>query len=156
MKTKNIIGLILGFLLCLLLMASCSRGFKADLGTGLKMVYNGIAVGDSYLTMDGEKHNSSRIPLGKDIVVVLEDVSGLKMQDGVYTILFETEVTDAQGNYLLQYADTLVEPEVDLLRSYLTVAEPMAAGRTYKWVSTFTDLNGEGVVKASIDLDVAE
>ncbi|HOW25463.1 MAG TPA: hypothetical protein PK711_07305 [Bacteroidales bacterium] len=139
-----------------LLMISCSRGFKTDLGTGLKMTYNGVGVGDSYLTLDGEKFNSRRIPLGKDIAVVLEEVSGLRIKDGSYTILFETEVTDAQGNYLLQYSDTLVEPDVDLLRSYLTVAEPMAAGQTYKWLSTFTDLNGDGVVKAAIDLDIVE
>lgn len=120
------------------------------------MTYNGVGVGDSYLTLDGEKFNSRRIPLGKDIAVVLEEVSGLRIKDGSYTILFETEVTDAQGNYLLQYSDTLVEPDVDLLRSYLTVAEPMAAGQTYKWLSTFTDLNGDGVVKAAIDLDIVE
>ncbi len=44
----------------------------------------------------------------------------------------------------------------ELLRSYLTLAEPMAEGQTYRWISTFRDLNGEGTIKAAIDLDVVE
>lgn len=120
------------------------------------MNYTGLNVEDSYLTVDGEKFNSNKIPAGNEIVVILESVSGLQMKDGVYTILFETTVTDPDGNYLLQYNDTLVEPEIKVLKSYLTVADPMATGKTYKWISTFTDLNGEGMVEATIDIEVIE
>lgn len=149
-------GPTLAIFLISILLVYCSSGFKTELGTGLKTVYKGLGVEDSYLTMDGVKHNSNDIPLGKKVVVVLDNVTGLQMKDGRYSIAYETRVTDTAGNMVLQFSDTLVEPEVSVLRSSLTVGDPMAAGQTYEWTSKFTDLNGEGKIQAAINLDVVE
>ena len=157
MKTINkIAGLVFGLFVLSVLLTSCSSGVQKDLGTGLKMSYTGLSVEDSYLKVNEGKFNSNKIPIGKEVVIILEDITGLQMKDGVYTILFETTVTDPDGNYLLQYNDTLVEPEIRVLKSYLTVAEPMVPGKKYKWISTFTDLNGKGMVEATIDIEVIE
>lgn len=149
-------GLAITIFLISVLLVYCSSGFKTDLGTGLKTTFKGLGVEDSYLTMDGVKHNSNDIPLGKKVAVVLDNVTGLQMKDGWYTIAYETRVTDTDGNPVLYFSDTLVEPEVSVLRSSLTVGDPMAAGKTYAWVSLFSDLNGEGKVQAAISLDVVE
>ncbi len=153
---KRLAGIVFGFMIFSLFLTSCSRGFKTDFITGLKMTYAGISIEDCYLMINGEKHNSNKIPLGKEVVLILENVSGFRIKDGIYTIAFETTVTDPDGNYLLNYNSMLTEPEVGVLRSLLTIGEPMVAGKTYQWVSTFTDRNGEGEVRATLDIEVVE
>ncbi len=157
MRTLNrLAGIVFGLMIFSLFLTSCSRGFKTDFMTGLKMTYSGLSVEDCYLTIDESRHSSNQIPLGKEVVLILENVTGFQMKDGIYTIGFETTVTDPDGNYLLNYTNTLTETEVSMLRSLLTVGEPMVTGKTYQWTSTFTDRNGEGVVKAILDIEVTE
>jgi hypothetical protein len=157
MKTHSKNSKFLAALVVLsIVLLSCSSGFKSDMTTGLKMTYSGLSVEDSYLEIDGEKHNSNKIPLGKKVVIILDDVSGLQESDGVFSIAFNTTVIDLDGNYILDYSDTLVVEEAGVLRSLLTVAEPMEVGQKYTWTSKFADLNGEGQAEATIEIEVVE
>jgi hypothetical protein len=158
MKQKQ----ILAAMLSILLLSSCnfSKGVKKDLTTGLSTSYNGFAVDDVYLTVDGNKLSSNKVTLGKEILVVANGVENYGEKDGKVFPGCSILLTDKAGKEILNLADAFADmkdgvesSKASMLNATLNTGNPMVAGETYHLKTRFYDkLKTESEIVSDIDI----
>jgi hypothetical protein len=147
---------------------SCSGGFskgvKKDLSTGLSTSYNGFAVDDVYLTVDGNKISSNKVSLGKEILVVANGVENYQEKGGKVFPGCSILLTDKAGKEILSLADAFADMKdgfesnkAGLLNATLNTGSPMVVGETYHLKTRFYDkLKAESEIVSSVDLVMTE
>jgi hypothetical protein len=129
---------------------SCSGGFskgvKKDLSTGLSTSYNGFAVDDVYLTVDGNKISSNKVSLGKQILVVANGVDYYEEKSGKVFPGCSILLTDKTGTAILNIADAFAEMKdgfepnkASMLNATINTGNPMVVGETYHLKTRFYD-----------------
>jgi hypothetical protein len=159
MKQKQLV-----FALLAIVFYSCSGGFskgvKKDLSTGLSTSYNGFAVEDVYLTVDGNKISSNKVALGKEILVVANGVENYQEKDGKVFPGCSILLTDKTGKEILNLADAFADikdgfesSKAGVLNATLNTGNPMVAGETYHLKTRFYDkLKKESEIVSDIDI----
>jgi hypothetical protein len=163
MKTLKIVVVILSVVLY-----SCKGGFstgvKKDLSTGLSTSYNGFAVDDVYLTVDGNKVNSNKVSLGKQILVVANGVDYYEEKNGKVFPGCSIVLTDKNGKSILNIADAFAdlkdgfEPEkASMLNATISTGDPMVVGETYHLKTRFYDKQKPtSIITSEVDLVMTE
>ena len=147
---------------------SCSGGFskgvKKDLTTGLNSSYNGFAVEDIYLSVDGNKLNTNTIALGKQVELIADGVDYYAVKDGKVYPGCRIILTDKAGKEILNLPDAFAEQTNGLekdkaasLRATLNTGSPMQVGETYHLSVRFFDKNKkESEIVSNVDLMMKE
>jgi hypothetical protein len=147
---------------------SCSGGFskgvKKDLSTGLSTSYNGFAVDDVYLTVDGNKLSSNKVSLGKEILVVANGVDNYEEKSGKVFPGCSIVLTDKAGKEILNLADAFAEMKdgfesnkASMLNATINTGNPMVVGETYHLKTRFYDkLKKESEIISEVDLVMTE
>lgn len=146
----------------LFIFSSCqfSKGVKKDLVTGLTSSYNGFAVENIYLSVDGNKLNTNIIALGKQVVLIADGVDYYEVKDGKVYPGCRIILTDKAGKEILNLPDAFAEQTNGLekdkaasLSATLTTGSPMQAGETYHLNVRFFDKNKkENEIVSNVDL----
>lgn len=152
--------------LLLLICFGCnfSKGVKKDLSTGLSTSWNGFAVDDVYLTVDGNKLSSNKVSLGKEILVVANGVENYEEKDNKVFPGCSIVLTDKEGKEILNVADAFADikdgvaaDKANMLTATLNTGSPMAVGETYHLKARFYDKQKEGSeIVATVDLLITE
>jgi selenophosphate synthase len=158
MKQNNM--LMAAMAITLFTACNFSKGVKKDLTTGLSTSYNGFAVEDVYLTVDGNKLSSNKVTLGKEINIVANGIEnyeekGDKVFPGCSILL-----TDKAGKEILNIADAFADMsagvdkgKASLLTATLNTGNPMQVGETYHLKTRFFDKqNKESEVLSDVDI----
>ena len=160
---KKIINLLLP---AFLIFSSCqfSKGVKKDIDTGLTSSYNGFAVENIYLSVDGNKITTNTITLGKQLVLIADGVDYYQVKDGKVYPGCRIILTDKTGKELLNLPDAFAEQinglekdKATLLTATLTTGSPMLVGETYHLNVRFFDKNKkENEIISNVDLVMKE
>lgn len=160
---KKIINLLLP---AFLIFSSCqfSKGVKKDIDTGLTSSYNGFAVENIYLSVDGNKITTNTITLGKQLVLIADGVDYYQVKDGKVYPGCRIILTDKTGKELLNLPDAFAEQinglekdKATLLTATLTTGSPMLVGETYHLNVRFFDKNKkENEIVSNVDLVMKE
>ena len=146
----------------LMLSASCnfSRSINKDLVTGLLTKGNGLSCSKVYLS-DGEGEiKRSEFTYGEKVYVVFEDIDGFKRTDGSAFPGMKLQVTDPEGNLLMDIEDLYkdysegVEHDPLELNTWISMADPIHSGRAYHLFIEIWDKQGEGIFSAEMDFTV--
>jgi hypothetical protein len=147
---------------------SCSGGFskgvKKDLSTGLSTSYNGFAVDDVYLTVDGNKLSNNKVSLGKEILVVANGVENYEEKSGKVFPGCSIILTDKAGKEILNLADAFADMKdgfesnkASMLNATINTGNPMVVGETYHLKTRFYDkLKKESEIISEVDLVMTE
>jgi selenophosphate synthase len=162
MKQNNM--LIAAIAITLFTSCNFSKGVKKDLSTGLSTSYNGFAVEDVYLTVDGNKLSSNKVSLGKEILVVANGVENYGEKEGKVFPGCSILLTDKAGKEILNLADAFADMKdgvesnkASTLNATLNTGNPMVVGQTYHLKTRFYDkLKNESEIVAEVDLIMAE
>ncbi len=141
-----------------------SKGVKKDLSTGLSTSYNGFAVEDVYLTVDGSKLSSNKVSLGKEILVVANGVENFEEKNGKVFPGCSILLTDKAGKEILNLADAFADmkdgvetSKANVLNATLNTGSPMVVGETYHLKTRFYDkLKAESEIISNVDLVMIE
>jgi hypothetical protein len=147
---------------------SCSGGFskgvKKDLSTGLSTSYNGFAVDDVYLTVDGNKLSNNKVSLGKEILVVANGVENYEEKSGKVFPGCSIVLTDKAGKEVLNLADAFADMKdgfesnkASMLNATINTGNPMVVGETYHLKTRFYDkLKTTSEIISEVDLVMTE
>jgi hypothetical protein len=147
---------------------SCSGGFskgvKKDLSTGLSTSYNGFAVDDVYLTVDGNKLSNNKVSLGKEILVVANGVENYEEKSSKVFPGCSIILTDKAGKEILNLADAFADMKdgfesnkASMLNATINTGNPMVVGETYHLKTRFYDkLKKESEIVSEVDLVMTE
>jgi hypothetical protein len=160
MKQKQIVIAIL----ITLLFNACnfSKGIKKDISTGLTTSYNGFAVEDVYLTVDGNKLNNNKVTLRKEINIVANGIENYAEKDGKVFPGCSILLTDKAGKEILNLADAFADMKngvevnkANVLNATLNTGSPMIVGETYHLKTRFFDKEKkESEIVSDIDIDM--
>ena len=151
-----------------IILYSCSGGFskgvKKDLSTGLSTNYNGFAVDEVYLTVDGNKLSNNKITLGKVANIVANGVDYYEVKDGKVFPGCSILLTDKAGKEILNVADAFAgikdgfeSNKASMLNATLNTGNPMAVGETYHLKTRFFEkLKKENEIICEVDLVMTE
>jgi hypothetical protein len=163
MKQKQLL-----FTVIVILFYGCSGGFskgvKKDLSTGLSTNYNGFAVDDVYLTVDGNKISSNKVSLGKQVLVVANGVDYYEEKNGKVFPGCSIELTNKEGKAILNIADAFAEMKdgfeankASMLNATINTGNPMVVGETYHLKTRFYDkLKTTNEIISEVDLIMTE
>ncbi len=142
---------------------SFSKGVKKDLSTGLTSSYNGFAVADIYLAVDGNKLSTNKISLGKELMLIADGVDYYEVKDGKVNPGCTIILTDKAGKELLNLPDafaeqgTLDKTNAASLKATITTGSPMQVGETYHLRVRFFDKNKkESEIVSDVDVVMKE
>jgi hypothetical protein len=155
---------LIALLVFTLFSCSFSKGVKKDLSTGLSTSWNGFAVDDVYLTVDGNRLSNNKIILGKEILVVANGVENYKEKDGRVYPGCSILLTDKAGKEILNLADAFADmkdgvaaDKANALTATLNTGNPMIVGETYHLKTRFFDkLKAESEILSNVDLVMTE
>jgi hypothetical protein len=145
---KQKISLIAIF--AMLIVTSChfSKGVKKDLSTGLSTSYNGFAVEEVYLSVDGVKLSSNKIALGKEIHIIADGVDYYEEKEGKVFPGCSIILTDKTGKEILNLPDAFSDlsngvdaAKAKALTATINTGSPMIVGETYHIKTRFFDKN---------------
>jgi hypothetical protein len=160
MKQKQI---VIATLITLLFNAcNFSKGIKKDVSTGLTTNYNGFAVEDVYLTVDGNKLNNNKVTLGKEINIVANGIENYAEKDGKVFPGCSILLTDKAGKEILNLADAFADMKngvevnkANVLNATLNTGSPMIVGETYHLKTRFFDKEKkESEIVSDIDIEM--
>lgn len=126
---------------------STSQGIKKDFLTGLTTKEDGLKVDEVYLTIDGEKTDSTELAIGSQGVINFKGVDYWKVVDGKVFPGAAILVVDEDGKTVMeekdlfeQYKDdgVTLEQAKDITLS-LTIGTPLKAGQNYTWKGRIWD-----------------
>ena len=150
-----------------LAIAGCSVQFnvgtKTNLGTGLKVAWNGLGVGEADLAVGDQALSNNEVESGAKVVMRLKDVEGFVQKDGKVFPGASMLLKGPKGDVLLDEKDLFaaktdgVAPESDgkvQLKLTINTGEPMAKGEIYTWTARVWDKNGKGEINAKIDVKI--
>jgi selenophosphate synthase len=142
-QTKVILAAV-----AILVFTSChfSKGVKKDLSTGLSTSYNGFAVEEVYLSVDGNKLSNNKITLGKEIHLVADGVDYYEEKEGKVFPGCSIILTDKTGKEILNLQDAFAElsngvdaDKAKALTATINTGSPMVVGETYHLKTRFFD-----------------
>lgn len=143
---------------------SFAKGTKKDFATGLTTSYDGLAVEDAYL-LDGEDQrlSSNEVAVGTKISIYFTGVENFVKEGERVFPGMSISVTNAAGEEVLGAEDLFADQqegftpeEASVLRSALTIGDPMAAGADYQMTVVVFDKKGTGKINSSVTLKVIE
>jgi selenophosphate synthase len=160
MKKNNM--LIAAIAITLFTSCNFSKGVKKDLSTGLSTSYNGFAVEDVYLTVDGNKLNNNKVTLGKEILVVANGIENYEEKAGKVFPGCSILLTDKAGKEILNLADAFADmkdgaeaSKASILSATLNTGSPMVIGQIYHLKTRFYDkLKKESEIVSDIDIEM--
>lgn len=148
-----------------LTIAGCSVQFnvgtKTNLGTGLKVAWNGLGVDEADLAVGDQALSSNEIDVGAKVVMRLKNVDGFVKKDGKVFPGASMLLKGPKGDVLLDEKDLFasktdgVPPDPDgkvQLKLTINTGEPMAKGEVYTWSARVWDKNGKGEINANVSL----
>jgi predicted small secreted protein len=141
-----------------------SKGVKKDLSNGLSTSWNGFAVEDVYLTVDGKRLSNNKISLGKEVLIVANGVENFKEKDGKVYPGCSILLTDKAGKEILNLADAFADmkdgvaaDKANALTATLNTGNPMIVGETYHLKTRFFDkMKAENEIVSTIDIVMSE
>lgn len=149
-----------------IILFSCnfSKGVKKDLSTGLSSSYNGFAVEDIYLSVDGKKLSSNKVVLGNVVTIVATGVDNFKVKEGKVFPGCSILLIDKSGKEILNLADAFSEmkegiesSKASTLNADLNTGNPMVSGETYHLKTRFYDkLKKENEIVSEVNLVMTE
>ena len=161
---KQLTLLVTSALCALLVSCSFSTGTKADLMSGLQSSWNGLSVESIFFVDDqDESINNKQIKWNGECSFVFQGIENFIIEDGNAFPGLNMNVTDANGNEVIDfgdmmesYAEGLPPTDASVLRATLTVGDPMKVGETYTINARVYDKKGEGEIVSKIQVTVVE
>ena len=157
MKTKT-------FAIAILLFTFYSCDFRKsvnkDLVTGLVTKGDGLSSEEVYLTSGEEKINRNTFTYGEKIYLNFENVEGLKKVDEAVFPGLQLLVLGQAGDTVMKYDDLYADYHDGikisplLLKTYLTVADPIHSNNRYTVFVKIWDKKGKGTFTAEMDFSV--
>lgn len=130
-----------------------SKGIKKDFNTGVTSSYTNMEPEKVMLVMNDEILNHTDIPLGETFLVVNDKIKGMTVKDGKVSVGCTLNITDAQGNPILQDKDLFAgndlfeEREARMLKCSINTGAPMKWEEKYNVAVTFWDKYGDGKIE---------
>jgi len=139
-----------------------SAGTKKDFATGLSQTYNGFAVEEVLLVgPDNKAMSDNKVKLGTQIAIVIQGLSNYELKDNKAYPGLALSVTDKQGHSILGSDDLFAQndgfsaADAAVLRSTVTIGDPMKVGETYHIKVHAWDKNKkENELTAEVDIQV--
>ncbi|RYZ48853.1 MAG: hypothetical protein EOO14_21560 [Chitinophagaceae bacterium] len=168
-KKENTAFLLSLFCFPLLLLSSCEietssrvqvkssvQGTISNAATGLKAVYRNMETEKIKLVMNDEVLGHADIPLGEKFYIINEGIKGLVEKEGTVSIGCSLQITDEQGNVILDEPDLFSgndlfkKEEATFLRCAVSTGRPMETEYYYTVRAKFWDKYGDGFIDNTV------
>jgi len=141
-----------------LLFTSCET--KKNLITSLSTKGNGLNCKTIYLTSDDEKVNRNTFIYGNEFDVNFDNIDGFTKEKNSAFPGLELIVTNKKGDTIMYNKDLYAKAVKGfdmsplLLKTSITVANPMMSNNTYTMYVNIWDKKGAGTYSAEMDFDI--
>jgi hypothetical protein len=146
--------------------ASCevnmSAGTHKDLNTGLTTSYKNMEPAKTFMVMNDEVINHTDIPLGESFLIVNEQVDGLKVRDGKFSVGCSLQIKNEADSVLLfipdlfEGKDVFEKPEAVQLKCTINTGAPMQWDETYTATVRFWDKYGDGMLTNEVKIKMMD
>lgn len=132
------------------------QGSVSNAATGLKAVYKNMEAEKVKLVMNDDVLGHADIPLGEKFYIVNEGIKGLAVKDGMVSIGCSLQITDEQGNVILDEPDLfsgndLFQKEAaTYLQCAVSTGRPMETEYQYTVRAKFWDKYGDGFIDNTV------
>jgi hypothetical protein len=139
-----------------------STGTKKDFNTGLSTTYTNMEPAKTFMVMNGEVINHTDIPLGESFLIVNEQVEGLQIKEGKFSVGCSLEIKNEADSVLLFMADlfegkdVFEKPEVVQLKCTVNTGTPMQWEETYTATVRFWDKYGDGTLTNEVKIKMMD
>ena len=146
----------------IVLLTGCnfSKSIKVDLITGLTLSGNQLSCDDVFLSVKGQKVNTSTFTYGEKFSLNFKDLKGMKEETGKVFPDLGMFVIDASGDTIFQGKDMYaqytegINSSPVVLSVRLTAASPMHSGKDYTLIVRIKDKKDSGTFTAKLTFRV--
>jgi hypothetical protein len=157
---------VLPGIIIIFLLFSCdvniSTGTKKDFNTGLTTTYKNMEPAKTFMVMNGEVINHTDIPLGESFLIVNEQVQGLTVKEGKFSVGCSLQIKNEADSVLLNIADlfdgndVFEKPEAVQLKCTVNTGAPMQWEETYTATVRYWDKYGTGTLTNEVKIKMMD